>query len=168
MSASDLLRAKGSRGVLIFLLLPGSFALIPIVAAVVLAILVFQHRLALAEAIAPAVGVLLVLEVARHVFTEFTGHRPASLTATDATVIEAIGECRRVTLGDQLFMSRLATRAQQQHPKHTYTTPHFRLPAFRRPIQRSLEVDSSDVCERAVINPLASPPGGHVRTAPVR
>src|SRR5471030_2649065 len=100
MSVSDLLRVKRSGGVLIFLLLPGSLALVPIVTAVVLAIPVFQHRLALAKAIAPALGVLLVLEVARHVFAEFTAHRPASLTATHATVIETIGEGWRVTLGD--------------------------------------------------------------------
>src|SRR4051794_15115254 len=92
MSVNDSLRAIGTSRVLIFLLLPGAFAFVPMLVAVVFAILVFQHRLALAKAVGPAFGVLLVLEIARHVLAEFAADRAGSLSATDAAVIETIGE----------------------------------------------------------------------------
>ncbi|MNP86111.1 hypothetical protein D3C76_1861570 [compost metagenome] len=57
MSVSDSLRAKRTGGVLIFLLLPGFFTFVPVMAAIVLAVFAFAHGLALAETIAPAFGV---------------------------------------------------------------------------------------------------------------
>ena len=94
MSASDLLRAISPPDVLVLLLLPGAFAFVPMLVAILLAILVFEHRLTLAEAVDPAVGVLLVLEIARHVLAKLAADRTGGLSAADATVIETVGEGR--------------------------------------------------------------------------
>ena len=112
MSGSDLLRAIGSRGVLIFLLLPGALALVPVLVAIVVAILVFQHRLTLAETVGPALGVLLVLEIARHILAKLAADRSGGLSAADATVIKPVGKGRWITLGDQILVSGLATAQQ--------------------------------------------------------
>src|SRR3990167_4845431 len=128
MSVRDSLRAIGTGGVLVLLLLPGFVAVVPVVAAIVLAILAFAHGLALAKTVVPAFGVLLVLEITRNVLAKFPGDCPGSLPATAATVIETIGERRWITLGDQILVGRLATRDQHQQSQHTCATPHLRLP----------------------------------------
>jgi hypothetical protein len=81
---------------------------------VLVSILVFAHGLALTEAIGPAFGVLLVLEVAWDIFAKLTGDCPGGLPATAATVIEAIGERWRITLGDQVLVGRLTPCDQDQ------------------------------------------------------
>ena len=83
MSASDLLRAISPPDVLVLLLLPGAFAFVPMLVAILLAIPVFQHRLTLAEAVDPAVGVLLVLEIARHILAKLTADRARRLYRCD-------------------------------------------------------------------------------------
>src|SRR3989344_1815784 len=125
MSESDSWRAIGSSGILILLLLPGFVPFIEVTVAIALTILVFAHGLTLTETIAPAFGVILVLQVARDVFSKLAGDGPGGLSTTAAPIIEPVGECRWITLGDQIFVGCLATSDQHQQTQHTCATPHL-------------------------------------------
>jgi hypothetical protein len=69
LSVSDLLRAIGSGGVSILLLLPGFIALVPMTVAIALAVLAFAHGLTLTKTIAPAFGIVFVFQITRDILT---------------------------------------------------------------------------------------------------
>jgi hypothetical protein len=72
------------------------------------------------------------------------------LPATDATVIETVGEGRWITFGDQVFMGGLATPEQQQNTQQSRTPPHRTLPRRFSADRESLEGDSLVGCERKI------------------
>src|SRR5450830_740463 len=104
MSESDLLRAISPAGVAVFLLLPGTLTVIPVVVLVVTQLFVLAHGLALAKAIFPAFGVLAVLQIARYVLAKLPADHPCGLATAAATVIKAIGKGRWITFGQQLLV----------------------------------------------------------------